>query len=685
LNALPNPVWLKNAEGRIAWVNKAYTRAVEASDEAEVRRSQIELLESRQRADAERSLADGKTYRQRMALIAGGERRTHDVVMLPLEGATVAAATDVTELESARGDLDREIAAYDRTLHRVATATAIFGPDQRLTFFNEAYLKLWALDADWLKTQPSDGEILDRLRDLSRLPNALPYREWKARLLACYGKQRQHEDSWHLPDGRTLHVIAEQRPDGGVTYLYDDVTERIALESRFNELIDVQRETLDHLQEGVALFATDGRLRLFNSAFAQIWKLSRRALGEGPHVDDLIAQCSILFDHPPTWHIIQRAVTGISDTRSPYADQMVRPDASVIDFAVLPLPDGATLITFADVTAAKSYERALIERNEALVAADRLKSQFISHVSYELRTPLTNIIGFSELLESPRTGDLNAKQREYLGDITASSKTLLAIIDDILDLATMDAGTLELRLSDVDVNAVVEAAVLGVRERAMRSRIQLDIAIAPGIATFQGDENRVRQILYNLLSNAIGFSKAGSAVRLHVSADDAMIHFRVCDNGVGIPKDQQARVFERFESRSHGSNHRGAGLGLSVVKSLVELHGGTMTLQSEPGEGTSITAHLPLEGARRTPRPEDHDALAATQPLPSLQQAHALAQAASDTSVAALNQRVAQMAERAAQPAAATQPVEPPSSPSQAETSGPVLIASMPLDDAANG
>jgi len=115
---------------------------------------------------------------------------------------------------------------------------------------------------------------------------------------------------------------------------------------------------------------------------------------------------------------------------------MVRPDGSVIDFTAVPLPDGATLVNFADVTASKRIERALAERNEALVEADRLKNQFISHVSYELRTPLTNIIGFSELLSSPRAGELNQKQREYVSDISSSSKTLLSIIDDILDFAT---------------------------------------------------------------------------------------------------------------------------------------------------------------------------------------------------------------------------------------------------------
>jgi signal transduction histidine kinase len=605
LNALPMPAWFRDAGGRIQWVNEAYVKAVEASSESEVRERQIELLEMRQREAAASALTKGIPYRERVHLISGGARMAHDVVVIPLEGASVGAAIDVAALETAQGELVRHVAAYERTLDRVATGVAIFGPDQRLTFFNEAYRALWQLDADWLATKPSDSELLDRLRELSRLPEVVNYRDWKAKILAGYKTGTEYEDWWHLLDGRTIHVVSAQRPDGGLTYLYDDDTERFALESRYNALIDVQRETLDSLKEGVAVFATDGRLKLFNSAFLQIWRLSRSSLKEGPHIDRIIDQCSALYDDMVTWARISRAVTGISDRRQPVAGQMVRPDQSVIDFAVAPLPDGATLITFVDVTDSKRYEQTLIERNEALVAADRLKSQFISHVSYELRTPLTNIIGFSELLSNPRAGELNSKQREYLNDISASSRTLLAIINDILDLATIDAGGLELKLAPTKVAGVVDTAVLGVRDRANRARLNLDIGIAEDAVEFIADEARVRQVLYNLLSNAIGFSKPGDTISVSVWREDGMVAFAVEDKGVGIPKDQQQRVLERFESRSQGSKHRGAGLGLSIVKSLVELHGGAMSLESEPGRGTRVTVRFPESGVRHPePAPE---------------------------------------------------------------------------------
>lgn len=593
LNTLPMPVWLRAADGRLVWVNTAYTAAVDAQSEAEVLERQIELLESRQRKSVAKSMAQGESYRARVHLVAGGERRPHDIVVLPVDGVTAGAAIDVTAIENVQGELERQIAAYDRTLHRVETAVAIFNRDQQLVFFNDAYRNLWQLDEEWLRSKPTDSGILDRLREQGKLPPVVNYRDWKARVLALYQSGAELEDGWHLTDGRILHVMAEQRPDGGVTYLFADETERLSLESRYNALIDVQRETLDSLAEGVAVFGTDGRLKLYNVALSNIWKISPRRLAEFPHIEEVIGLARELHADTNTWSRIGRAVTAFLDERETFEGQMNRIDMSVVDYALMPLPDGATLLTFADVTDARRAERALVERNEALVAADRLKTQFIGHISYELRTPLTNIIGFTELLASPFMGELNDKQREYVADIMTSSKTLLAIIDDILDLATIDAGSLELRLTPVGVRTVIDSAILGIRERAIRSRLTIEIAVADDVSEFMADEARMRQVLYNLLSNAVGFSKAGDTVQLTCWREAGATVFSVEDHGVGIPQSQIDRVFQRFESRSQGSKHRGAGLGLSIVRSLVELHGGTVEIKSEESRGTTVTVRIP--------------------------------------------------------------------------------------------
>jgi len=529
---------------------------------------------------------------QRLELAGLGEQhRKLDTEIASLR-ALLDAQTNAGDRRDAKGR--PMVEARFRSFDRLATAFAVFDADQRLAHFNQAYVDLWQLDPVLLATRPRDGEILDRLRQGRRLPEKADYRDWKKSWLAAYGTNSQREDQWHLPDGRTLHVVADSAAEGGVTYLYENVTERLSLESRYNALIHVQCETLDTLREGVAVFAPNGRLRLHNRAFAAMWRLSPALLGSEPHIDDLIFACRALYDDPQEWERTKAAITAIFSERRPYESQFDRPDGMVIACAALPLPDGGTLLTYSDVTDSKRVERALIERNEALETAGRVKSAFVSHVSYELRTPLTNIIGFTELLASPATGTLGEKQREYLSDIRSSGQTLLAIIDDILDLATIDAGTFELKLSPVKARGVIDAAVLGLRERLKQNDIELDIRIEPGIDEFVADGPRVTQILYNLLANAIGFSAPGGKIVLSCRREDAKLAFTVEDEGCGIPAEYQASAFDRFESRSNGSGHRGAGLGLSIVKSLVELHGGEIVLSSTPGRGTKISVRLPL-------------------------------------------------------------------------------------------
>ncbi len=590
------PIWFCDPDGRISWANKAYIKTVDGVDLVDVMERQLDLLEERQRKTVQNAIKKNEIFEGRFPIIVEGERRGHDVVLVG-EGPEVAGvAMDTAELETAQHELDRQTSAFDRTLDRIKTAVAIYDSNQRLTFFNEAFARLWGLDEKWLREAPLDGEVLDRLCDTTRLPAVVDYRAWKADLLSCYGDGEPIEDWWHLPNGQMLHVTAERRSDGGVTYLYEDATERLALESRYNELIDVQRETLDSMKEGVVLFGSDGRLKLFNSVFAQIWHLSPKMLESNPHVDEFIESAKVTYADDNMWRDMAYAVTAFSEEREITSGEMQWPDNRVIDYAIMPLPDGATLITFIDVTDSRRYERTLVERNEALVAADRLKSQFIGHVSYELRTPLTNIIGFSELLVSPRTGPLNRKQREYLNDIRASSMTLLSIIDDILDLTTMDAGALDLKVTTVQARDVIEAAVQGVSERAQRSNLTINVAVESDPLEFAGDPARIRQVLYNLLSNAVGYSEAGGKVALSAWCDGDFVVFEVRDEGVGIPRDQVGRVFERFESIARGAKGRGAGLGLAIVKSIVELHGGSVAFESDAGQGATVTTRFPVAG-----------------------------------------------------------------------------------------
>lgn len=607
LDAVPMPAWLADADGHLAWVNTAYARAVGAENAEAAIESGAELIDSagRDRLSSNRGVS-GVAHRQ-VALTIADAARTHEIWDIAGERFRAGIAADVTDLEQLRRQLTRRDQTHARTLDLVATAVAAFGPDQRLVFHNRTFRQLWGLDEAFLDSGPGFDEILDRLRAAGRIQEPADYRGWRADQLAIFAPPQDGEGGdttkqtlWHLPDGRSFRVVLSRQPDGGVSSLFEDVTQSIDLESRVVALTEVQRETLDSLDEGIAVFGTDGLLKLHNPAFNAIWKLPVDRLGGEPHVEQVIEWCRGLYDDNTVWSSLRAVVTSLLDSRESLSARMERPDRSVIDLRAVPLPDGATLVVFTDVSDSARIEKALRDRNEALMTAARIKNEFVHKVSYELRAPLTNIIGFAQLMADGEPGALSEQQREYAGYILSSSSSLLAIINDILDLATIDAGVMELDIGEVDIRSAVNAAAESLRDRLSESGITLDLDLPADIGVFEADEKRVRQILFNLLSNAIGFSEPGQTVALACQRENAdRIVISVRDDGRGIPDDVRQTVFDRFESHSLGTRHRGAGLGLSIVKSFVELHGGSVRLESRPGQGTEVTCSFPLRQSDR--------------------------------------------------------------------------------------
>ncbi|HEY0283001.1 MAG TPA: PAS-domain containing protein, partial [Rhizomicrobium sp.] len=450
LDALPVPVWLRDRTMSLVWGNRAFLAASGAADLEAATREQV-ALEKTERDLASSARTQGRQVEAKRYAIAAGQRRALAITEVPVDAGVVGTASDVTDVVAGEARLQQHIDAHTDTLDKLATAVVIFDREQKLSFYNRAFAKLWNLPEAWLDTHPGDGDILDRLREAGKLAEQRNYQTWKRERLALYQTARDHpsEELWHLPGGKTLRVVAQPHPFGGLTFLYEDVTERILLESSYNTLIKVQSATLNTLQEGVAVFGPDGRLKLHNAAFAKIWDLSDKDLTGEPHVRAIAAACADKFGDASVWEkLIQNIVSGANLQRD--MGEIERGDRTILSLALAPLPDGATLATFADVTDRFRIEGVLRERAEALEAADRLKSDFIKHVSYELRTPLNTIVGFAELLSGEDFGPLNERQSAYMKDIVAASNTLTSLVSDILDLALVESGALRLELERID-------------------------------------------------------------------------------------------------------------------------------------------------------------------------------------------------------------------------------------------
>src|SRR5258705_84466 len=496
LAAAPWPIWAKRAKGGLSYANAAYARATEATSVADAIDRDLELLDSSDRNDMDRALNQTAAFAARLPIVVGGERRIYDVHALNLGDGSAGIAIDAGEATALRAALVRMAEAHRRTLDQLSSGVAVFDAQRRLAFYNDSYRRLWDLDRAFLDSNPDDSSVLDRLRAARKVPEQRDFGAWKAKVHEAYRAVEPEKDAWYLPDGRAVSVVTTPNPEGGVTYLFDDVTESLDVARRFDGLIRVQRDTLDNLAEAVAVFGSNGREQLFNAALAKMWKLSPEALREQPHIETVEAWCRPLLDDAVTWRALREAITAI-ENRAEVPLKLERKDGSVLDCMTMPLPDGATMLTFQDITDTENVERALRERNEAL-ATDRIK---------------------------------------------------------------------------------------------------LKVDVDPNIGNFMGDERRVVQVLYNLLANAVGFSPQDATVGLSAKRTEHTVIFSVTDSGPGIPPDVKDKVFDWFESHSQGSRHRGAGLGLSLVRSFVELHGGKVRVDSVVGKGTTVTCDFPGDQA----------------------------------------------------------------------------------------
>jgi signal transduction histidine kinase len=600
LDALPVPVWLRDKTLSLVWGNQAFVKGTGAAN-LETAKHEAAALEKTERdlaatARAQRQAVEAKRY-----AVLAGQRRALTITEVPTEGGIVGTANDVTDVAAGEAKLQQHIDAHTDTLDKLATAVAIFDQDQKLHFHNRAFAKLWNLPENWLDKHPTDSEVLDRLREARRLPEQRDYQLWKRERLALYRTAREYpsEDLWHLPGGKTLRVVAQPHPFGGLTFLYEDVTERLLLESSYNTLIKVQSATLDTLQEGVAVFGPDGKLKLYNAAFAKIWGLSPKDMSGEPHVRAIAAACSEKYGEVAVWErLIQNIVSGADMERR--LGEIERNDRTILSMGLSPLPDGATLVTFADVTDRFRIESVLRERAEALEAADRLKSDFIKHVSYELRTPLNSIMGFAEMLSTEAPGPLNERQSEYVKDIVSASTTLTSLVSDILDLALIESGALRLELERVNLAAMLNEVAAHARDWGAKVGLSLEIDCPEDAGEFLADARRVRQIVFNLLSNAFKFTPKGGVIVLGGRIEDEDVQIFVRDNGPGIAPEVRANVFERFAAKSNAGQRGGAGLGLALVNRFVELHDGWVEIESGNGKeaGTLVRCHFPrrIEG-----------------------------------------------------------------------------------------
>ena len=586
----PFPIWQRDPDLALAHVNTAYVRATDARNAAQVIAEQRELLsgEPEQAKALSRLVQATNELQSRTArIVTSGQQRSYRLFELPLGTAGIAGfAVDVSDAETARAELAQFNRAQGEMLNALSVPVVIFGPDQQMQFSNSAFERLFAFDPAWLAQRRTLGELLDHLRERRQLPEQANYRDWRQALIESHGKRAASVDLWHLPDDRTLRVITQPHPLGGAQMFFEDVTRELMLERNISTLSKVQAVTLNNLHEGVALLLQNGRLRLSNIVFADILGADADWLASGePALDDVIARSTRLKG--PERARLRTLVLRTVQDRQPVREELELDDDRVIRFSGSPLPDASALISLTDVTDSRVRERSLEQSRDALAA----RTRFLENSSYELRTPLTSISGFAQLLEQGIHGPLNARQSGYVGNILDATRSLDGMISDLLDLAMLGSGTTALDPEVTDPQALLLEVITKARHDHGGTNIRIELGSGPAVHDLRLDRARMRQALLRVIGLAA--QRQPARIMIDWKKDTDAFVFCIEDDGKAIAEAERTSLFDFFHRTGSGA----ASLGLSLVRQIMEAHGGSATAGVSSAGQTLICLRLPLPQA----------------------------------------------------------------------------------------
>jgi signal transduction histidine kinase len=600
IEAAPLPMWYRGPDLALAMVNSAYVVAVEGRDSGDVVARGLELIEgSGQRgplAGAAAARDSGRPHEAVLPVTITGARRSFRLFDVPLPTGGVAGfAIDIDELEQARGRTRRFEDAQRAMLDRLSAGVAQFGVDRGLVFCNQPFRRMFAMRSEWLADRPAFERILERMREANRLPEVRDFPGWKAERRDWFVQtDGAVEETWHLTGGTHIRVVAQPLPDGGLLLIFEDRTEQVQLASARDTLLRVRTATFDNLFEALGVFAADGRLQLWNNKFRALWQFEEEFLASHPRVDALSDAVAPLLAKPGESGMIAELVRSATLDREQRAGLVSLADGRHFQFAAVPLPDGNALFAMLDITDSRRAEQALRDRTDALEAADKVKTHFVANMSYELRTPLTSIGGFAEMLHAGFAGKMTPQADSYVEAILESVDRLGLLIDDVLDLTQTRGDDAALQREDVDLGEIARAAADTVMATAKRRRLDFAIEVSRSTGRVSGDPRRLREVIEHVLRHAVGATQEGGRVLLHTDGTANAGRIIVSDDSPGMDAEAVVHAFDRFaEPHIQPGGERALGLGLPLAKQFVEAHGGTIELVSQVGEGTLVTIELP--------------------------------------------------------------------------------------------
>ncbi len=598
IEAAPMPMWFRGNDGKLRLVNSAYVNAVAADSADAVVTEQTELVESVEGKSAAKVAMKAaklsEAIERNVTATIGGQRRTLRVSDLPLGSEGIAGyAVDIEEMEEQARAFRAFREAQTSMLDQLSVGVATFDNERRLTFTNLPMRRLFALKRQTVEQRGDFEELLVAARDAGLTPEVRDFPAWKDAHVAWFSASEPQEEAWPLRGGKHLRIVGQPMPDGGLVMVAEDRTEQLALSAMRDTLLRTRTATFDSLFESLAVFSPDSHLQLWNRRFADDWGLEDEFLDAHPLVEDLLKQIAPQLAMPKQVEAIGDVVRVATLDRKQKAGRIALRDGRTVEFAGVPLPDGNGLLTILDITDAQRAEDALRERNQALEAADTVKTNFLANMSYEFRTPLTSIGGFAELLQAGVAGELSDQGQEYVTAILDSVARLGDQVENVLDLSQSEAGLMPLNKTRVELMPLAIKVVRSREQVIVDAGISLNLRGTKAAGMVDADERQLVRILMHLLDNAVAATGKGGNILIDISRVKDGSRLVVSDDGAGMTPNELAAALGGLRENDAGGLERRQGLGLPLARQLIEAHGGTLDVVSQKGEGTTASILLP--------------------------------------------------------------------------------------------
>lgn len=523
-------------------------------------------------------------------------------------GGFLCTYTDVTIRWRAEQQIRSFSHLLETTFNAINQGLAVYDADFRLLALNRRFRDMFNMPEDAVRIGMHHRDMLRLLAETGEygqgdLETLVAQRMRQIQPGTATSEERER------PNGQVLSIRRNPMPGGGFVTTFTDITEVRRAEREAAETGQLLGTALTSMAQGIVIHDADHRILAFNDRYLETRRsLPSHFLKPGVHQSAILRFQAERGDFGPG------PVDALVATRLECMDNgtVLNPlhqhNGRIYQVDRQKMPDGGTITTYSDITELKAIESELIKAKNAAEAASKAKSDFLSNMSHELRTPLNAVIGFSEIMNRESFGPLgNAQYRDYASAITESGQHLLSLINDILDFSRIEAGHMLIEEEPVDLARLIESCLALLDAEIRKASLITERYLDPALPAVRGDRRRLKQILLNLLQNAIKFTPAGGTVRVDAApCAKGGVSVLISDTGIGIPTEEIPRMLERFEQVESSMKRRyeGAGLGLPLAKTLVELHGGQLEIDSASGEGTRVRITLPQDRVIPASRPQ---------------------------------------------------------------------------------